>query len=360
MDDIAHPLRRPRARDFHRGALALLGLVSVAIAGAAVAGLAAGAGLTDDPGANVRALAILATPVLLPLMLTAPRLLPAGARAPSRAVHLPLAILVVGALALGGPWLVWFQAARLGLEGAIVIPDALRTAMPVALLLALLTTIFSVRAGPPDPGTAPMQDEALLTGGRGAPRRPKKPKHRPRGRLSRLVGGLVGGYDWLAMRVLGAGMIGTAWLIWQMMAAPGTPPLLTALSFGQPPLHALAAWLAAGVLLAVPLLLPGWLVTPRNVLAGGVKAAMLLGAAWLLAPMLPVAIDLLAPPALAPELLRVGPAVFARLAWIAAALAMAAAFYRHLQPRTRVDYLGRPVLELTKEELYDMRRSRMG
>ncbi|PWJ15867.1 hypothetical protein [Jannaschia seohaensis] len=164
--------------------------------------------------------------------------------------------------------------------------------------------------------------------------------------------------DWLVLRLLGAGLLGTGYLLWQMIQADRQLPQL-ALSYGFDPLHALIGYCAFGALMAVPFLLPRAIVAPRHVIGGLIKAALLLVAGYVLRPVLPTAINLLVDDKYHATLNYVGPIAFNAVIGVAVLSALLISFFKQMGKTPKTDYLGKPVIEMTPADLQRLRRARM-
>lgn len=165
--------------------------------------------------------------------------------------------------------------------------------------------------------------------------------------------------DWLVMRLLGLGLLGTGYLLWQMMEANRELPQ-RALSWGLEPLHALVGYAVVGALMAVPFLLPRFVVAPRHVLGGLIKAFLLVGTGFVLLPVVPTAVELLTDDKYHATLLAIAPIVFKSAMGVAVTGAILTSFFRQLGHAPKTDYLGKPMIELSQSELRNLRAARMG
>lgn len=164
--------------------------------------------------------------------------------------------------------------------------------------------------------------------------------------------------DWLVMRLLGLGMLGTAYILWQLIQ-DGRDYQAFQISYGQDPMYALYAYGAIGALMAVPYLLPRRITAPRHVFGGLIKAVLLAATAFILLPMLHVGIEMFTPEIYWATLHATAPSVFKALAGVAVTSALLISFFRQLGRTQQVDYSGKPVLVLSEQELRSLRSARM-
>ncbi len=165
--------------------------------------------------------------------------------------------------------------------------------------------------------------------------------------------------DWLILRLLGLGLMGTAYLLWDMIAT-GRTFQAGQLAFGNDPTRAMYAYAAVGAIIALPFLLPRRIAAPRHVGFGLVKAVILVAVAFVLITPLSVAIELFAPEAYRPTLIATVPNLFKAIAGIAVTSVLLIAFFRQLNTLPAVDYKGDPKVSLSQQQLHDLRLARMG
>ncbi|WP_371153934.1 hypothetical protein [Jannaschia sp. 2305UL9-9] len=163
--------------------------------------------------------------------------------------------------------------------------------------------------------------------------------------------------DWLMMRLLGLGLLGTAWILWQLIEG-GRDYQAFQISYGQNPMHALYAYAGVGTLMTVPYLLPRFITAPRHVIGGLLKAVLLAATAFILLPMLHVGIEMFTPDMYWATLHATAPGVFKALAGVAVTSALLISFFRQLGNVPQVDYTGKPVLVLSQQELRSLRAAR--
>ncbi|GIT92075.1 hypothetical protein JANAI62_25330 [Jannaschia pagri] len=163
--------------------------------------------------------------------------------------------------------------------------------------------------------------------------------------------------DWIVMRLLGAGLLWTGYVLWQLIEAERWSRV-AALSYGQNPMHALYAYAGIGALMATPFLLPRFITAPRHVAGGLLKAMLLVGSALVLLPMLHVAIELYTPDLYWATLHATVPSVFKGVAAVAVTSALLISFFRQLGSTPKVDYSGKPVMILSGQQLKDLRDAR--
>ncbi|MFO6463333.1 hypothetical protein ACK8OR_02985 [Jannaschia sp. KMU-145] len=164
--------------------------------------------------------------------------------------------------------------------------------------------------------------------------------------------------DWLVLRLVGLGLLGTAYMLWLMIEAERTSRAAQ-LSYGQDPMHALYAYAGLGTLLALPFLMPGFLSRPNHVAGGLAKAVLLVVSAFLLLPALHLAIDLFTPDIYHATLHLTVPNVFKAVAGIAVTSALLISFFRQLGGLPKMDGMGNPKIEMSPAEMRDMRIARM-
>ena len=163
--------------------------------------------------------------------------------------------------------------------------------------------------------------------------------------------------DWLVLRLLGLGLIGTAWLAWTLTQAGD--PRAAALSWEQDPINAALVYAALGLFLAVPILLPRWIGTPWSVAGGLAKAVLLLAAAALLLTPARIAIETLTPSIYHATLLATVPLVAKAVAGVAITATVVVALFRQLGGLPNEEGEARRAPLPTAQELRDLRRARM-
>ncbi|MEO0859014.1 MAG: hypothetical protein AAFY65_00270 [Pseudomonadota bacterium] len=166
------------------------------------------------------------------------------------------------------------------------------------------------------------------------------------------------GTDWIVMRLLGMGLLATAYLQWTFIQQ-GREFFATQLAQGLDPMHALYFYAGFGALLAVPFMLPLFIVRPSHVIGGLVKAGILVAAGLILLPMTHVAIDMFFTDLYRPTLHATVPRLFKAIMGVAVTSALLISFFRQLGKTPKVDYMGRAMREYSAQELSDMRRARM-
>lgn len=237
----------------------------------------------------------------------------------------------------------------------------------VANLSLIVTTILLIRRLPTVDGhdADELRPYSASTYGADVPEVAKPVKDRAKAKLPEpklpSIGAAMKLYivaDWLVMRLLGAGLLWTGYLLFQMIQAERWSQAAK-LSYGQDPMHALYAYGLSGALLAVPFLLPRRIVAPRSVLGGLFKAVILLAACLVLLPMLDVAITTLTPDIYHATLQATMPSVFKAVAGVAVTSALLISFFRQLGATPQVDYTGKPVVVLSERELRELREARM-
>jgi hypothetical protein len=79
--------------------------------------------------------------------------------------------------------------------------------------------------------------------------------------------------SWIILRLYALTLLGLAYIAMQWLDVAN--PLLDVLAFGRDPLQAIAVLGILGTVLLLPPLTPGFLRTPRNILAGAAKAVVI-------------------------------------------------------------------------------------
>lgn len=164
--------------------------------------------------------------------------------------------------------------------------------------------------------------------------------------------------DGLILRLLGLGLMATAYMIWTMI---DTGRLFQAqiLSHGKPPMTAVYVYGGVGALLALPVLLPRRIARPSHVFFGLVKALLLVVAAYVLIQPLNTAIIEFTPDIYHATLIETVPRLFKAICGVAVTAALLIAFFRQLNGLPPVDYKGDPKVQLSQAQLHDLRKARM-
>lgn len=290
-----------------------------------------------------------------------PWIMPRGLRRPKAgrdlvwlAVHAIVALilpLMLPFLLAALPTLVDVPAGLLSVAQQPVDPIWL-IAAPFALMFILVLPSFR-RAAPsdrPDPN-----DPA-----RAIPVKEKKPAKIPEKKLPAL-GAAMKLYvvaDWLILRLLGLGLMATAYMIWTMIDA-GRTFQAELLSHGKEPMTAVYVYGGVGALLALPFLLPGRIARPQHVFFGLIKAVLLVAAAYILIKPLNLAITEFTPDIYHPTLIQTVPRLFKAICGVAVTAALLISFFRQLNGLPAVDYKGDPKVQLSPDQLHDLRKARM-
>ena len=301
----------------------------------------------------------------LPLKIVAPRILRprSGREASGRA----FAIFTSGAIA----YVLAPRLAAIGMWPTPLLPlvDHLQPIVVAAVLLSSLTGFLLARTGPRledlyaalDQGTPIHADSDLprvvRTEKAKTPKRLKAPTEAKIPALGFAMKLYVIA-DWVVLRALGAGLVGTGYMLQQMMAA-GRTSRVEPLVWGQEPLHALWAYYMVGALLLVPVLLPRWIARPCHVAGGLAKAALLVVVGFLLMRPLEMAIILYTDDMYHATLAATVPRLFKATAGVAITAALITSFFRQLGTSPRQDHTGRPIEMLSADELRKMRHGRM-
>ena len=163
--------------------------------------------------------------------------------------------------------------------------------------------------------------------------------------------------DWLILRAIGAVLLLLAWGLHDRRADVGP---LEPLLYGQDVARAIVAYGVLGAICLVPVIVPRAIASPRTLLAGAVKAGLLVGLALVLLPVIDVAVraDLPAP---LPEAVRetLPGAVEGLCAVMILATIVLAFFQQVAAPPLRRDGLGNPVRPVAADDLRALRASRM-
>jgi hypothetical protein len=319
---------------------------------------------------------VAAAGVIAGLSLFVAQSIPRRVRQPARARDLPA---VAGWLLLiGAPAPLAFVTIPAGLP-ALADPAAhlakletnaaLLSLLPgttVAAILGLCTAVLLVATSVISVATDPdRRARRAEVAGRGAERRaaprpvPLPAALRPTPAPIRWAKGLVRLLDWVALRALGAGLLGAAYLIWLALEAE-RPDAVAALTWEQDPFHALIFHAAFGLILSVPVLLPVSVLAPTGLFKALIKAVLVVAAALMLLPALEPLAALAPAGTLPPELVAQAPFALQVVAGASVTLALVTGVAMLFSRRTKLDYMGRPVVELTQEELRALRSARMG
>ncbi|WGH78668.1 hypothetical protein [Jannaschia ovalis] len=164
--------------------------------------------------------------------------------------------------------------------------------------------------------------------------------------------------DWVVLRLLGLGLLGTGYILWQMIQTDQTYRA-ELLSYGQPPFNAMIAYAVVGALLTLPFLLPRFLARPSHVAGGLAKAVLLVGTAFVLLQPLKVAITLFTPDIYHATLIATAPNLFKAIAGVAVTAALLISFFRQLGALPETDYKGEEKIHLSPADLREMRIARM-
>ena len=164
--------------------------------------------------------------------------------------------------------------------------------------------------------------------------------------------------DWVVLRLLGAGLIGTAWMIYDSQTR-GAELTSARLTHGYDPLYATLFYGGLGAMLLVPFLLPRALVVPRNLLGGVLKAALLAGVCVALLTPAQVAVTYLTPPAYHDALEVAILPLLKATAGIAITAALLISFFRQLNAIPHVNYRGETIQSLSQNDLRKIRKQRM-
>lgn len=303
----------------------------------------------------------MATLCIIGAVFLLPWIMPRGLRRPQAGRDLVwMAVHAIVALVL--PKMMPFLAAAL--PSVINLPDGLLAvgqtridpvwwiAVPFALMLLLVLPSFR-RAAPtdrPDPN-----DPA-----RAIPVKEKRPAKLPEKKLPAL-GAAMKLYvvsDWLILRVLGVGLMATAYMIWTMIDA-GRTFQAELLSHGKAPMTAVYVYGGGGALLALPFLLPARIARPQHVFFGLIKAILLVAAAYVLIKPLNLAITEFTPDIYHVTLIETVPRLFKAICGVAVTAALLISFFRQLNGLPPVDYKGDPKVQMSPNQLHDLRKARM-
>ncbi|MEM8851997.1 MAG: hypothetical protein AAGE03_18415, partial [Pseudomonadota bacterium] len=192
----------------------------------------------------------------------------------------------------------------------------------------------------------------------------QKKKKAPRAKAPKLpaIGAAMKLYlvaDWVVLRLLGLALIGSAYMMWQILERDRVF-LIQDLAQGLDPMTALYIYAGFGIVLTMPFLLPRFLASPQHVIGGLAKAILLVFTALVLYTPLHVAIDVYTPDIYHATLHATVPRVFKAVAGIAVTSSLLISFFKQLGTVPKMDYQGRPTRTYTPNQLAAMRRARMG
>ncbi|WP_139176671.1 hypothetical protein [Jannaschia faecimaris] len=208
--------------------------------------------------------------------------------------------------------------------------------------------------------TSPTDHPAPKDPARAMPVKERKPVRLPEKKLPALGAAmkLYIAADWIILRILGLGLMATAYMLWTMID-DGQTFQAEALAHGKDPLTAVYVYGGVGALLGIPFLLPGRIARPKNVGYGLIKAVLLVGAAYVLIVPMDVAIVTFTPDIYHPTLIETVPRLFKAICGIAVTSALLISFFRQLNGLPAVDYKGDAKVTLTAAQLHDLRKARM-
>ncbi|UWQ20498.1 hypothetical protein [Jannaschia sp. W003] len=173
------------------------------------------------------------------------------------------------------------------------------------------------------------------------------------------VGPLMKAYravDWVMLRILGLGLVALAWAIRTL----ADPEKCAAVLHGITPQTATVVYFVWGLLLAFPVLLPRGIANPHTVLAGALKAALILAATAALLPALDLLVEMQVPRDYRNAVAGAVPNVVKAVAGLAVLSTVAVAFFRQLGAGSRGGAVpDKRAAGPTAEELRELRRSRM-
>ncbi|SFI30117.1 hypothetical protein [Jannaschia pohangensis] len=222
----------------------------------------------------------------------------------------------------------------------------------VAVCAVTLITIVTYRPLPKELKKAPRKSAASAMTGQ---------KIVPASRQSLPALGVAmkayGAADWLIMRLFGLGLLGTAYMTFGMIQQGSAR--LPELIYNQDPWYALYAYAGLGAFMAIPFIMPRFLAEPRTVFMALVKAAMLVGTAFILIPPLQIAIVTFTPQIYHQTLLVAVPLLFKSLAGIAVTSTVIVALFRQLGALPKLDYKGDPISSMSSNQLHALRKARM-
>ncbi|WP_281825513.1 hypothetical protein [Jannaschia rubra] len=164
--------------------------------------------------------------------------------------------------------------------------------------------------------------------------------------------------DWIILRLLGLGLIGTAWMLWDAVKT-GRTPQAAILAHGGEPMTAVYLYAGFGALLTVPLLLPRFIMSPRHVIGGLAKSILLVVAALILLTPLEIAMVTFTDKAFHATLIATVPKLFKAVTGVAVTSTLLIAFFRQLGNLPQVDYKGDPKIALSSQQLHELRKARM-
>ncbi len=105
-------------------------------------------------------------------------------------------------------------------------------------------------------------------------------------------GGLIKTYaalSWIILRLYALAFLGLAYIAVQWLDVAN--PLLATLSFGFDPLRAIVVLAFVGTFLLLPPLTPGFLRTPRSIIAGALKSVIIVGFTYYLSLTVPLVLQ---------------------------------------------------------------------
>ena len=164
--------------------------------------------------------------------------------------------------------------------------------------------------------------------------------------------------DWLMLRLFGAALLVVAFSLWRIHDVGGSFAPVSTLLYGQEPLHAVAAYGAAGAIVLLPFGLPRGLARPETVPAGVVKAALIASLAVVLLPAVDSLVEMYVPFGQRAALEAALPPLIKGLAGVMLMSTIVIAFFRHLDAPMR-DAAGNVVTTARDEEMRALRVARM-
>ncbi|MBM2576494.1 hypothetical protein JQC91_09255 [Jannaschia sp. Os4] len=192
-----------------------------------------------------------------------------------------------------------------------------------------------------------------------APRRVRKKAH-ARDLSIPAIGPMMGAYaaaDWLVMRALGLAAFGAAYLQWQVLQSDAA-----VVDYLQIDLvaveHQMWLYVAMGVALAVPFVLPRYISRPHRVLGGFLKAAVIVVAAYMLLPTATAVIEAYTPNAYHGVLLAAVPKVLKAVCGIAITAALLTSFFKQLGALPKEDGPDAKV-KIAEDDLRALRHARL-
>jgi hypothetical protein len=171
-------------------------------------------------------------------------------------------------------------------------------------------------------------------------------------------GGLIKTYaalNWIILRLYALAFLGLAYIAVQWLDVAN--PLLETLSFGFDPLRAIFVLAFVGTFLLLPPLTPGFLRTPRSILAGAVKSVIIVGFTYYLSLTVPLVLQTGLVPNGA-ELAQLVPLMLKSVAGTAITGSILVACSQQLT-RARIKAQGLAANAIAPQELRNMRHLRM-